>query len=521
MGEASDARPDEPGSASAAASQTASSAREAGLAVKVARGAGWIVASRLMMRVFGFLNTIVVARLLAPEDFGLIAVGMTAVQLLQGLSDIGVSQAVVKFQDAGRREIDTLFTLSALRGAAIAAVMLATAALAGHFYGDPRIAWVFCGLAAYPLLLGLVNPRFFEFERNIDFSKEFVWEVAAKLVSVVVTIAVAFMFRTYWAIVLGVVAGAATQVALSYLMRPYAPRLSLAAWRRVWGFSGWLTGVSFIVALSNKLDAFVLARTAGPADTGAYWMGFQLAELPTSELAWPIARAVYPGLSAMQGDKERMRVAYLRGVQALAAVALPAAVGFAFVATDLIHVLLGEKWERSALVVAWLTPAIGLQTVFIATQYYAMALGLTRLVFIRGLIVLLIKAPVFIWAAVTHGFVGAVAAATACTIFGAAMNLILYSRASGRPPFDPIVAARRSFGAVAAMAAYFLAIRPLIGVDRMGEAGLRLVFDIAAGGAVYLAAHILFWRLEGRPQGAERTALDLASRLLAKATPAR
>lgn len=520
MGEASDARPDEPGSASAASSQTAS-ARDTGLAVKVARGASWIVASRLLMRVFGFLNTIVVARLLAPEDFGLIAVGMTAVQLLQGISDIGVSQAVVKFQDAGRREIDTLFTLSALRGAIIAAVMLATAPLAGHFYGDPRMTFVFCGLAAYPLLLGLVNPRFFEFERNIDFSKEFIWEVASKLVGVIVTIAVAFVFRTYWAIVLGVVAGAATQLALSYLMRPYAPRLSLAAWRRVFGFSGWLTGVSFIVALGNKLDSFVLARTSGAADTGSYWMGFQLAELPTSELAWPIARAVYPGLSAMQGDKERMRVAYLRGVEALAAIALPAAVGFAFVSTDLIHVLLGEKWERSALVVGWLTPAIGLQTVFIATQYYAMALGLTRLVFIRGLIVLMIKAPVFIWAAVTHGFVGAVAAATACTVFGAAMNLILYSRASERPPVDPIIAARRSFGAVAAMATYFIVLRPLIGVDRLDEALLRLALDIAAGGAVYLGAHALFWRLEGRPQGAERTALDLLSRLLAKATPVR
>lgn len=508
-------------SAAPAGADAESGERETGLAVKIAKGAGWIVASRLMMRVFGFLNTIIVARLLAPEDFGLIAVGMTAVQLLQGISDIGVSQAVVKFQDAGRAEIDTLFTLSALRGSLIAAAMVLAAPIAGSFYGDPRMTLVFFGLAAYPLLLGLINPRFFEFERSIDFSKEFIWEVAAKLVGVVTTISIAVAFKSYWAIVLGVVFGAATQLVLSYWMRPYAPRLSLAAFKRVWGFSGWLAGVSFIVALGNKLDAFVLARTSGAADTGKYWMGMQLAELPTSELAWPIARAVYPGLSAMQGDKERMRSAYLRGVEAMAAVALPAAVGFAFVSTDLIHVLLGPKWDQSAVVVTWLTPAIGLQTAFIATQYYAMALSLTRLVFIRGLMVLLVKVPVFIWAAVTHGFLGAVLAASACTVFGALMNLILYSRASGRPAYEPAIAARRSFGGVAAMACYFLILRPISGAPLIDAPALRLAVDIAAGGAFCLGAQWLLWTMEGRPAGIEQSVLALASKAVGKATASR
>lgn len=508
MSEASDAQRE--GAAAPSAPEAPS------LTAQVARGAGWIFASRMMMRLFGFLNTIIVARLLAPDDFGLIAVGMTAVQLLQGVSDIGVSQAVVKFQDAGRDEIDTLFTLSVLRGLAIAAVLLLVAPIAGHFYGDPRMAMVFAGLAAAPFLTGLINPRFFEFERNIDFSKEFIWEVAAKLVGVVVTIGVAALFRSYWAIVLGVVAGNATQVVLSYAMRPYAPRPSLAAWRRVWGFSGWLTGVSFIVALGNKLDSFVLARTAGTADTGRYWMGSQLAELPTSELAWPIARAVYPGLSALQGDPERMRLAYLRGVEALAAIALPAAVGFAFVSRDLIHVLLGPKWDKSAVVVAWLTPAIGLQTVFIATYYYAMALGLTRLIFIRSLIVLLLKLPLFIWAAATHGFFGAILASTGCVVFGSLMNLPIYARASGRPWFEPALIARRSFAGIAAMAIYFLLLRPVIGIDGVTPPTLRLVIDIAAGGAIHLATQALLWALEGRPAGVERAVFDLGGRAFAK-----
>ncbi|MBY0422257.1 MAG: lipopolysaccharide biosynthesis protein [Parvularculaceae bacterium] len=485
----------------------------AGIAARVAKGAGWILASRLSMRLLGFANTIIVARLLAPADFGLIAVGMTAVQLLQGLSDIGVSQAVVKFRDAGRDEIDTLFTLSVLRGLFIAALMLGAAPLAVSFYEDARMAHVFVGLALYPAIGGFINPRFFEFERAIDFSKEFIWEVTTKILSVVVTIGVAYAFRSYWAIVWGVLAGTATQVVLSYLMRPHFPRFTFRAAKKVLGFSGWLTGISFIVALSNKLDSFVLARAVGPVLTGKYYVGFQMAELPTSELAWPIARAFYPGLSAMQGDRERMRAAYLRGVEALAAVAMPAALGFAFVSKDLIHVLLGAKWDGSALVVAWLTPAIGFNTVLIATQYYAMALGLQRLVFFRGLIMLLFKAPVFTWAAFAYGFNGAILAAAVATLFSGALNLGIYARASGRSLFEPLIAARRSFLAAAAMSAFFFLVRPTLDLHLINSPYLRLALDIALGGAIHIGALWLLWIRDGRPGGVERTAIDLLARM--------
>lgn len=490
---------------------------EAHLSHRVAKGAGWIIASRIAMRVLGLVNTIVLARLLAPADFGLIAVAMTAVQLLQGLSDIGVSQTVVKFHDAGRDEYDTLLTLSTLRGLLVALVMLVAAPVAASFYGDVRMGYVFAGIALYPLLLGLINPRFFEFERDIDFSKDFVSEVSTKLLSVVATLAVAFLFKSYWAIVLGVVVGAATQVLLSWAMRPARPRFTLIALKRVWGFSGWLAGVSFIVALSNKMDSIVLARTAGAVDTGKYYVGFQLAELPTTELAWPIARAVYPGLSAMQGDPERMRQIFLRGVEALAAIAFPAALGFAFVSQDLIHVLLGTKWDGSAHVVAWLTPAIGLQTVLMATQFYAMARGLGRLVFVRGLVMLLIKAPIFIWSAVAYGMEGAAVGAAVSVSIGALLNLGIYARASGRSAFDPVFAARRSFAASAAMSAFFLLLRPTLDLHLLPEPAFRLAIDIGLGAAVYLATLWTLWRLEGAPAGVERLALDLAAKAGARA----
>ncbi len=487
-----------------------------GLSARAARGVAWIVGARIIMRILGFVNTIVLARILAPEDFGLVAVALTAMQLLQGLSDIGVSQAVIRFRDAGRGDLDTLFTLSAIRGAATGALLLAAAPLTAEFYGDPRMFFLFAGVAIFPVITGLSNPTFFEFERNFDFSKEFVSIAATKLAGVATSIAIAVIFRTYWAIILGLLAGGVVQLILSYAMRPYLPRLTFQSLRKVVHFSGWLAGVSFMAALNNKLDAFVLARAVGAHGTGNYYVGQQLAELPTAEIASPIARAIYPGLSALQADPARMRLAYLKGVEALGAVAMPAAIGFAFVARDLISLLLGEKWLAAAPVIEVLTPVMGLQTLFIATQYYAMALGLTRLVFFRELMFFLIRFPAFVWASFAYGLEGAIYAAAGCGLIHAGFNLVLYARASGGPFWEPLWSARRSLASVAVMAAYFFFARPwIVPLDGLPLAA-GLGADILVGAGLYVAAHVALWRLEGGPDGAEKSAIGASRALLAR-----
>ncbi len=431
-------------------------------------------------------------------------------QILTNLSDIGVSQAVIRFRDADRDDLDTLFTLSAIRGALIAAVLLIAAPFAATFYGDPRVLWVFTGVAAFPLITGFINPRFYEFERLLDYSKEFVAAVINKLAGVTVSIAIAVIFKSYWAIILGLATNGLVQLLLSYLMRPYAPRFSFASLGRVLGFSGWLTGVGLMSALNNKLDPLILARTVGVTGAGHYFMGLQLAELPTREIAFPATRAIYPGLSELQEDPARANQAFLTGVEAMAAIAMPAAIGFALVARDLVPLLLGEKWIDAVPVVEIITPVMGVQMPLLATQYYAMAVGSTRLVFFRELIFFFIRTPVFIWAATHFGLLGAAWAVAVSGVAHILLNLALYSRTSGDRWFRPVWRARRSIFSVIAMAL------ALTAVDAGGLlAGSAAILAVAAksafGALIYVVCHALFWRLENRPYGVERLMMGLAA----------
>ncbi|WP_165793542.1 oligosaccharide flippase family protein [Hyphococcus luteus] len=477
------------------------------LTARVARGAAWIFGAGLIARALGAVNTIGVARLLAPDAIGVVATATIMMQLLQGISDIGVSQAVVRFRDAGRKDLDTLFTLSALRGLVIGAALLASAPLAAQFYDDPRLFWTFAGVAAFPAMMGLVNPRFYEFERELKFSREFIATILNRLAGVAVSLTVAIIFRTYWAIICGLIAGGFVQLVLSYALRPHLPRFSFKSFSKVFGFSGWLAGVSFMAALNNKLDVPILTRLAGGGGAGVYFMGLHLSELAAGQIAGPVTRALYPGLSEMQGEPDRMRAAFLRGVEALGAFAMPAAFGLAFVARDFTAVVLGEKWAEAAPAIALLAPVIGLQSLFFATQAYAVALGLTRLVFFRELIFFLVRMPVFIWAAMAHGLQGAVAAAAGMGLFHVALNFALFARAGGGAFWAPLWSARRPIGAVALMALWFLALRPIV-LPLEGLAPVwRLGLDSLSGAGLYVAALFALWRAEGAPDGVETRAL--------------
>ncbi len=485
------------------------------LSSRVARGASWIVGGRLVMGLFGFLNTIIVARLLAPEDFGIVAIGLTTMQILTNLSDFGVSQAVIRFRDADRNDLDTLFTLSALRGALIAGALALAAPFAAAFYNDERVLWVFAGVAAYPLVTGFINPRFYEFERALDFSKEFFAAVLNKLAGVAVSIIIAVVFRSYWAIILGLATNGLVQLGLSYFMRPYRPRVSFASLKRILGFSGWLTGVGLMSALNNKLDPLILARAIGLTGAGHYFIGLQLAELPTRELAFPVTRAIYPGLSELQENPARANQAFLKGVEAMAAIAMPAAIGFAMVARDLVPLLLGDKWLDAVPVVEIITPVMGAQMPLIATQYYAMALGSTRLVFQRELIFFLIRTPVFVVATINFGLMGAAWAVAGCGVVHIMLNLALYAKTSGQAFFGPAWRVRRSIVAALMMTVVLILLRSA-GIAEGWPLILKVLAEIALGAAAYLVVHALLWRLEGSPDGVERLTVQLLAPLVGK-----
>ncbi|MEM9232904.1 MAG: oligosaccharide flippase family protein [Pseudomonadota bacterium] len=479
------------------------------LANKVMRSAATIAGGRFLIRLMGLVNTLVVARLLTPEDFGLIAIGIVIMQILENVSEVSVSRTVVKFRDAGRDIFDTLFSFSLCKGIFVLAVMAGAAPLASHFYGDDRLGLIFVALGGVALIRSFRNPRFYEFERDLDFSRELFVGVVSKIVMVGVSVGIAFTFRTYWAIILGLAGGIAVEVLLSFLAKPYLPRLSFSAFRKLVGFTGWVSGASALIAVNNKLGPLILGRIVGTAPTGAYYVGQQLAGLVGRELAAPIVRAIYPGLSSMQGQPLRMRHAYLRGAEAMAALVAPAAFGLGFVANDVTTLVLGEGWSMAALVLSIVTPAYGLVAVVSGVQGLAMASGRVRPLFLRELAFLFIQIPILIISALLYGLEGAIWGSAISSLIYVGLQARLYAITAEDHWWRPFWAARRGLLALLPMSAWFLLVRPAVTQLETLPLIVRLVTDSGIGAAIYGSSLLVLWLMESRPQGFETQCLGL------------
>ena len=482
-------------------------------------GAAWMVAARFLVRSLGLISTLILARLLVPEDFGLVAIGVSMMQLLKNISDFGVAKAVVKYRDAGPDLLDTLFTLSFIRGVVTLALLVVTSFFASTLFDEPRSRIVFLAVSLVPFIQGLKNPKFYEFERDLDLSKLFNLEIATKIVSISVSIGVAVIFRNFWAIIAGMIASAGVETALSYVLKPYRPRVALRISPDHLKFMGWLTGLSFVTALNHKLDALLLPRLTDTGTTGAYYLGYQLVDLATIEISTPVATALFPGLSEQQNNLAGMKQTYLRGIEALGMIGLPIAFGMAFVADDLVPVLLGEGWGKIIPVLQIGAPIEALMLMVVGIQGYAIARDHTKLVFVREVIFFLIRTPLFIWAAAQYGILGAIIGASIGTIAKWAASLGIFARISSGHFWEPIWQVRRSLIGIAAMTIWFLVLKPFVPLLD-GPGGLfHLAIDVVAGAIFYGVAVIAAWNWEGRPTGVESIMMSSASGFLRVKAP--
>lgn len=478
-------------------------------ATRATRGARWLYAFRWIERLLDFGSLLLLARLLTPEDFGLVAIAGSFVAILQGLSDFDVHKALLRSRSEERGLFDTAWTLGALRGGLAALVLLGLSTLPS----DPRLGPALAVLALAPLFAGLNNPRFVLYERALDYSKVAVQTLGAKLLAVVVMLAVAFVTRSFWALILGTVVGSLATLVMSYALRPYRPRLALSHAREIFGFSGWMSLTTIVTTLSMETDKLIVGRYVGVVQAGVYFMTMRIGVLPTRELVSPLQRLLFPSFSEIAGDRERLRRVVLESTGVLASLSLPAGVGFALVASDLVPLALGDQWLAITPLLCVLVPYLGLRATLSNALPCAMALGETRLLLRASIAYALIHLPAFVLGTLLFDVEGAVWSVVLAGLFYSYLNLWLLERTVQLGPLALLRQLQRPLLATAAMALTLFALEPLAPFRLSlhsapdGASWPGLLSKSALGAAVYTLTLVGLWRLQGRPAGFERRLL--------------
>ena len=472
---------------------------------KIAVGAAWMVAFKLIDRSIGLLSTIVLARVLVPEDFGLVAMAMVLIGALQVLISFSFDVSLIQNRAAGRAQFDTAWTVTVLGSAACAIVLAALGPAAASFYQEPRLETIVYLLAAGFALQGTANIGPVTFRRDMRFDQEFKFLLGKRLSTFLITIPAALYFRNYWALIIGQLAGTALSVALSYWMSNYRPRLSLAAKVELFHSSRWLVLHNLFQFLHNSVPQFIIGRTAGAQSLGVYAIASEIATLPTTELVAPINRAAFPGYAKAAGDLEQLRTSFLKVISSIAIFALPAGVGIVVVADILVPAVLGWHWTAAIALIQVLALYGVIQALQTNIGYVYLALGKMRQVTLIAGLQLLILLALLVPLLQRYGVLGAAWAFLGTMLLMIPVNQVLVARCLQLGALQFGACLLRPALASLAMAGAVLLLKqalPLRPVTLDYVAGLLAC--VACGAVAYLATMLLLWRGAGQPDGAER-----------------
>jgi O-antigen/teichoic acid export membrane protein len=470
-------------------------------------GASWMVAVRVLDRALGLVSTIILARLLVPADFGLVAMATSVLFLLEMLSTFSFDVALIREASPDRSTYDTAWTLNVLLGLILGVGLVLLAYPAAGFYSDPRVAPVMFALAAAPALQGLENIGVVAFRKELNFRAEFMWLTGKRLVTLVTVLPLAFLLRSYWALVAGIVIGRGAGMLLSYLAHPYRPKPSLAARHVLLRFSRWVLTVNILGFFLHRSTDLVIGRTLGSAALGTYSLAAEVASLPTTELVAPINRAAYPAFAKIADDRPQFKREYLAMIGVIALIVIPVAVCSAAISAELVVLLLGGNWLPAVPLVKALALLGAVQ--FPYTNAYAVFLAVGRpdyQVRVHCLHVPVLVA-LLIFLTARYGIEGAAWAIVSTGVVVVPVSLYFVFRELGVRVREFAGVVWRPVLAAAAMYALMAATRSESVPVGIPSAALHLVTLVAVGGVVYVLGVLSLWWCVGAPASAERRLL--------------
>lgn len=479
---------------------------------KVAAGASYLVLVTIISRGLGLLNLVVLARILTPTGFGIVGMAMLVIELALTVTDMQIANALLRIKRRDRSLYDTAFTFAFGRGVITALVVIGLAWPAAIYFDERAVIPVIIVLAFVPLIDGLRSPRFVEFAREVDYSKEAIMLASARVAASAIMVSVGIVTGSYWALVAGTVAASVVAAMISHLYRPYRPSFSITEHSVFLGFGGWMTLAAATNYIGSRAASLIIGAYFTAATFGIFNLGLQMATLITSQVAEPFQRALFAGLAKADGEAERKSRAYLLAQSTILGLVLPLGLGAALAAHELVIILAGAKWLEAVQVLQFLAPVLALTTLSAAAQAMLMADGEVRAIFQRNAAALLVNVPLLFVGVELGGLRGVlVASAIASVVF---IMLTLGSIAKHYAIRTSAVFVRNKRIVLAGIAMVFaVSFIPSHGTDLWQNLAV-LLGKATVGALVYVGILALGWRMAGRPEGVETTVLGFAQTLL-------
>ena len=375
---------------------------------KVVKGMVWVTLEKLSRQALHFVVAMILARLLCPNDFGLVAMLSVFDMVAEVLAEAGLGRALVQKKDADDVDFNTMFYASVVLTTVVYSVLFAIAPMVADWYGIPKLKGLLRLMALTIVFNGVSGVQQAELSRNLLFHLGFRINLTASIGSAVIGVILAWRGFGAWALAWSMVASSALHMVMRWVVIAWRPKLmfSWRALRSLWWFGWRATAVSLIDRIYGQVSSLLIGKIYTPADLAYVERGGSLSGVVMNVVNQSITRVTYPALAKVQDDTIRIREAMRRMIRTSSFLIFPAMVGCAACSSELIPILFGDQW-LPAVPFVWLAcfssalmpfhtinlnciAACGRMDIFLRLEVLKKALGVL-------LIVLFIKEGVFVF----------------------------------------------------------------------------------------------------------------------------
>ena len=322
---------------------------------KLIKSSFFIIAIRLVQRGIGIFSFLILARILTPEDFGIVSIATLLVFLCDILSETGAQQYIVHKEVVDDNDLNTSWTLGIILKSLLAIVLILASPFVASFYELPQLTVVLQIIALVLPLSALNNPKMLILKRNLDYKPFLTLAIYDKVLSFIFTMTLAFVLKSYWAMIFGVVFSYLVKLVMSYLIVSYQPKLTLKKFTEQWAFSKWVLLRALVGYGRSEFDTAFISKLYGVEVLGGFTMMKNLSTTPSREIIRPLVEPLLASFSKVRNNSQHLNEQIIKCITTLLLVIGPICVAMTLFDRELVQVLFNEKWYKFADIVGMLS----------------------------------------------------------------------------------------------------------------------------------------------------------------------
>lgn len=381
---------------------------------KMVQGGAWLSSLKIIRKVLSLIRLIIIGRILAPSDFGIMGIALLTMSALETFSAFGFKQALIQKKENTANYLDAAWTVLIIRGFIVFIIVYLVAPYVSFFFHVPEVKPIIQVLGLVPFFQAFANIGVIFFHKELEFSKVFIYRFVGISTNFIVAVIAAIVLRSVWALVLGLLAEKVVSLIISYLIHPYRPHLSkdIGKAKELFGFGKWILGSSILSFAGEHIDDIFVGRVLSATALGFYQMAYRISNMLETEITNVISSVAFPAYAKIQNQQTRVRKAYFRIMRLIFAVSLPITIGMVLLAPEFTQIFLSEKWMPMVTAMQLLAVAGLIKSIVSAGSPLFVGSGYPNFEFyvqlVRGLTIIIVIYPLIIYMGISGAALGVI-----------------------------------------------------------------------------------------------------------------